>query len=70
LQEDITAGKLVVDVKIDDTVLFSFSCPVCGANCAITIPEQLDQSSLDGIWVLMIRLIQFPLALIKPPLPH
>jgi hypothetical protein len=69
LQEDITSGKLLVDLKVDNTIPFSFSCPVCGAKCAITIPQQLDHSSLDKVWVLMIRLIRFPLGLTKPPVP-
>jgi hypothetical protein len=69
LQEDITSGKLLVDLKIDNTIPFSFSCPVCGANCSITIPHQLDQGRLDEIWVLMIRLIRFPLALTKTAVP-
>jgi hypothetical protein len=60
LQEDITAGKLIVDLKIDNTVPLQFSCPVCGADCTITIPEQLDRDSWDEIWHLMIRLIRFP----------
>lgn len=66
LQEDITSGKLVVDLKIDSTIPFSFSCPVCGAKCTITIPEQLDKRSWDEIWQLMIRLIRLPLILAFP----
>jgi hypothetical protein len=38
LQEDITSGKLVVDAKINNVIPFSFSCPICGANCTIEIP--------------------------------
>jgi hypothetical protein len=63
LQEDITAGKLVVDLKINNTIPFAFSCPVCGATCTITIPKQIDQASWDEIWDLMFRLILFPNAL-------
>lgn len=66
LQEDITAGKLVVDLKIDNTIPFSFSCPVCGADCTITIPEQIDEGRWDEVWHLMIWLIRFPLRLTNP----
>jgi hypothetical protein len=38
LQEDITSGKLVVDAKINNVIPFTFSCPICGANCTIEIP--------------------------------
>jgi hypothetical protein len=38
LQEDITSGKLVVDLKINNVIPFSFSCPICGANCTFEIP--------------------------------
>lgn len=38
LQEDITSGKLVVDLKINNVIPFSFSCPLCGANCTFEIP--------------------------------
>jgi hypothetical protein len=69
LQEDITAGKLVVDLKIDNSIPFSLSCPICGADCSITLPEQIDQGTWEQIWVLMIRLIRFPLGLLKPAVP-
>ena len=38
LQEDITSGKLLVDMKINNVIPFSFSCPICGANCTFDIP--------------------------------
>ena len=42
LQEDITAGKLIVDLKVADTshstTPFQFSCPICGGNCTIVNP--------------------------------
>ena len=38
LQEDITTGKLVVDLKLNNVIPFSFSCPLCGANCTFEIP--------------------------------
>ncbi len=41
LQEDIQAGKLIVDLKINNTIPFQFSCPVCGGTCTVTIPDQL-----------------------------
>lgn len=70
LQEDITSGKLIVDLKIDNTIPFSFNCPLCGADCTFTVPEQPDHGRWDKLWRLMIRLIRFPLALIKPPFPN
>ena len=57
LQEDITSGKLVVDLKIDQTIPFSFSCPVCGADCTIPIPEHIKKGSWKQIQDLMIRLL-------------
>ena len=65
LQENITSGKLVVDLKIDNTIPFSFACPVCGAKCAITIPEQIDDGRWEQVLHLMIRLIQFPFAVLR-----
>src|SRR5579863_2780003 len=42
LQEDVTRGKLVVNLQLTDTIHgttpFSFSCPICGANCTILNP--------------------------------
>jgi len=42
LQEDVTAGKLIVDLKLTDTVHgttpFQFSCPICGGDCTILNP--------------------------------
>jgi len=38
LQEDITSGKLVVDMKVNNVIPFQFTCPICGANCTIEIP--------------------------------
>eukprot|EP00358_Blepharisma_japonicum_P003237 CAMPEP_0202951170 /NCGR_PEP_ID=MMETSP1395-20130829/29042_1 /ASSEMBLY_ACC=CAM_ASM_000871 /TAXON_ID=5961 /ORGANISM="Blepharisma japonicum, Strain Stock R1072" /LENGTH=145 /DNA_ID=CAMNT_0049657629 /DNA_START=35 /DNA_END=469 /DNA_ORIENTATION=+ len=38
LQEDITTGKVVVDLKLNNVIPFSFSCPICGANCTFEIP--------------------------------
>jgi hypothetical protein len=61
LQENIEAGKLIVDLEVDNTVPFQFSCPVCGANCSVTIPKQIDDGSWDKIWFLIIRLIRLPL---------
>lgn len=61
LQEDLQAGKLIVDLKIDNTIPFSFNCRVCGDNCTITIPGQLD-GGWDKIWPVMNGLIRFSLA--------
>lgn len=65
LQENITSGKLIVDLKIDNTIPFSFACPVCGAKCAITIPEKIDDGKLEQVFHLIIRLIQFPFAVLR-----
>ena len=50
LQEDVTAGKLIVDLKVDDNIPFQFSCPVCGATCTFSIPPQVGPE----IWELMV----------------
>jgi hypothetical protein len=63
LQENITSGKEVVDLKINNTIPFSFSCPVCGADCTITVPEQIDDSTS------LLQLLQFPFALINVVVP-
>jgi hypothetical protein len=64
LQENITAGKLIVDLKIDNTIPLQFSCPICGGDCTIDIPKQLDKGRWDEIWHLMIRLILLPFGVI------
>ena len=66
LQEDVTAGKIIVDLEINSTTPFQFTCPVCGATCAITVPEQFDQSE---IWTLFFSLVPFPAFLIHVPSP-
>jgi hypothetical protein len=63
LQENVTAGKEIVDLKINGTIPFTFSCPVCGADCTLTIPEQIDDIKS------LIQLIQFPFALFDVVLP-
>lgn len=63
LQEDIQAGKLIVDLKVDTTIPFQFSCPVCGASCTITVPKQVDDGKFNELWVLMFGLIRLPLTL-------
>jgi len=50
LQEDVTAGKLIVDLKVDDIIPFQFTCPVCGATCTFSIPPQVGPE----IWELMV----------------
>jgi hypothetical protein len=64
LQEDIQAGKLIVDLKINkgdpnNAIPFQFSCPVCGASCTITTPKQVDDGKFNELWVLMSDLIRF-----------
>jgi hypothetical protein len=66
LQEDVTTGKIIVDLKLNNTIPFQFSCPVCGANCTITVPEQVDQAE---IWALFFSLHPFPAFLIHVPSP-
>ena len=66
LQEDVTAGKIVVDLTLNSTTPFQFTCPVCGGTCAITVPEQFDQSE---IWALFFSLVPFPAFLIHVPSP-
>lgn len=38
LKEDITSGKLNVDMKVNGIVPFKFDCAICGANCTFKIP--------------------------------
>jgi hypothetical protein len=63
LQEDLQAGKLIVDLKIDGTIPVQFSCPVCGASCTINIPKQVDDGKGNELWVLLFGLIRLPLGL-------
>lgn len=58
LQEDITNGKLIVDLNINNTTPLSFACPVCGASCTVTIPQQLDHGQWNRIWDLLMALIR------------
>jgi hypothetical protein len=66
LQEDVTAGKIVVDLKLNNTIPFSFSCPVCGATCVVTAPAQFDQAE---IWALFFSLAPIPPFGIHVPSP-
>ena len=66
LQEDVQSGRLIVDLKVDTTVPFQFTCPVCGANCTVNVPEQLDNNE---IWALMFSLFPFPTFLHFVPAP-
>jgi hypothetical protein len=69
LQEDITSGKLIVDLKVNNTTPVQFACPVCGATCTITMPEQLnqDQNQQGGnIWDLIAHLSRLPISLTTP----
>jgi len=69
LQEDITSGRLIVDLKINNTIPFQFSCEVCGATCTVPIPEQIDDGKWDDILHRIIWLIRFPFDLTQSPLP-
>lgn len=66
LQEDVAAGKIIADLKLNNTVPFQFGCPVCGTNCTITVPELVDQAE---IWALFFSLYPFPAFLIHVPSP-
>jgi hypothetical protein len=57
LQEDITAGKLIVDLKVDDTTPLQFACSVCGAPCTISVPHDIDHGRWHKIWDLMMFLV-------------
>lgn len=58
LQEDITSGKLIVDLSINNTIPFQFTCSICGASCPVTIPEEIDHGAWNRIWDLVISLIR------------
>lgn len=66
LQEDVQAGKLVVDLKINNVIPFSFSCPICGATCTLAAPAPFDQAEL---WHLFFSLYPFAPFLISVPSP-
>lgn len=53
LQEDITDGKLIVDLNVNSTP-FQFSCAVCGAPCTVQIPPELDCPPSNRIWTLVV----------------
>jgi len=60
LQEDITAGKLIVDLKIDTTIPLQFSCSICGAPCTVSIPPELDHGRWNRIWEVAMYLLGHP----------
>jgi hypothetical protein len=71
LQEDIQAGKLIVDLKVNNAIPVQFSCPVCGGTCTIKLGQdenqQVFQNEQGGnIWVLLTQLSLFPLSLATP----
>ena len=70
LQEDVTSGRLIVDLKVNDTIPFGFTCPVCGAYCTVAIPKQVAEGRWDKLWQLMIELLQFPFSLTNPAASH
>lgn len=77
LQEDITAGKLIVDLSVNNATKVQFACPVCGeahqrgtGTCTVTIPEDKEQTGHHGIWGLMTLLFHFPLFLTFADYPN
>ena len=71
LQEDITSGKLVVDLKVNNITPVQFTCPVCGATCTIDIPASEQEQSQQGqntrnMWDLMTQFTRLPLSLTTP----
>ena len=38
LTAPITGGTFDIDLKLDGIIPFTASCPLCGANCSLTIP--------------------------------
>lgn len=66
LQENVTAGKIIANLKLNGSIPFQFTCPVCGADCAISVPAQIDQA---GTWALLFSLHPFPTFLFHVPSP-
>jgi hypothetical protein len=71
LQEDITSGKFIVDLTVDNTTEnttndVQFTCPVCGGTC--TIPGGVLHNK--RLWdLLMTQLFQFSPLFLTTPLP-
>ena len=71
LQEPITAGKIIADLKVNNTIPVQFSCRLCGGTCTIKLGQgqnqQGDQNQQGGnIWDLLAQLSRFPLFLTTP----
>lgn len=48
LNDDITSGaQFHVSAKLDELVPFSFSCPLCGDKCTVTVPIVKETFSFD-----------------------
>ena len=66
LQEDITSGKFIVDLTVNNTTKVQFACPMCGGTC--TIPGGILHEK--GLWdLLMTQIFQFSFFL-TTPLPN
>jgi hypothetical protein len=57
LQENISAGKLLVDLQISTTtptttttIPLQFSCSICGEPCTVPIPTGIDHGRWDRVW--------------------
>jgi len=57
LQEDITAGKLIVDLKIDTMTPLQFACPICGAPCTVSFTRWFNRSRWEGALSLTMNLL-------------
>ncbi len=61
LQEDISSGKLVVNLKIDTVSKVQFACPICGAPCTVSFTGWFNRSRWAGALSLTMDLLQdFP----------
>jgi len=57
LQENISAGKLLVNLQVSTTTPtatittpLQFSCSICGEPCTVPIPTGIDHGSWDTVW--------------------
>jgi hypothetical protein len=58
LQEDITSGKLSVNLKIDTLHKVQFTCPVCGSPCTVSSKGWFLRGRWQGAVSLTLDLLQ------------
>jgi len=68
LQENISAGKLIVDLQVSTTSLtnpakttttpLQFTCSICGSPCSFSVPKELDSGHWNRVWDLMISILR------------